>query len=124
EANQRDLLSPEAGALTDAAKERLTLNEKKLRHLSASVREVAALPDPVGQTLEEFTRPNGLRIRKIRVPIGVIGIIFEARPNVTIDCAILCLKSGNASILRGGKECFHTNMALAALIQGALSSAG
>src|SRR5690606_10842464 len=80
EANQRDLLSPEAGALTDAAKERLTLNEKKLRHLSASVREVAALPDPVGQTLEEFTRPNGLRIRKIRVPIGVIGIIFEARP--------------------------------------------
>jgi glutamate-5-semialdehyde dehydrogenase len=88
------------------------------------VREVAGLPDPVGQTLEEITRPNGLHIRKIRVPIGVIGIIFEARPNVTIDCAILCLKSGNASILRGGKECFHTNMALAALIQSALSSAG
>jgi glutamate-5-semialdehyde dehydrogenase len=124
EANQRDLLSPEAGALTAAARERLTLSEEKLRQLSASVREVALLPDPVGQLLEEITRPNGLRIRKIRVPIGVIGIIFEARPNVTIDCAILCLKSGNASILRGGKECFHTNMALAALIQSALSSAG
>jgi glutamate-5-semialdehyde dehydrogenase len=123
QANQRDLLSPEAGALSDASRERLTLSEAKLRQLSASVREVVALTDPVGEVLEEFTRPNGLRIRKIRVPIGVIGIIYEARPNVTIDCAILCLKSGNASILRGGKECFHTNMALAALIQGALAAA-
>lgn len=124
EANQRDLLSPEAGALTASARERLTLNESKLRHLAQSVREVIALPDPVGTVLEEFTRPNGLRIRKLRVPIGVIGIIYEARPNVTVDCAILCLKSGNASILRGGKECFHTNMALGALIQQALHAAG
>lgn len=124
EANQRDLLSPEAGALTAAARERLTLSESKLRHLAQSVREVVALPDPVGTVLEEFTRPNGLRIRKLRVPIGVIGIIYEARPNVTVDCAILCLKSGNASILRGGKECFHTNMALGALIQQALQAAG
>ncbi|MGH7943523.1 MAG: glutamate-5-semialdehyde dehydrogenase [Opitutaceae bacterium] len=124
EANQRDLLSPEAGSLNEAARERLTLSEKKLRQLAASVREVVALPDPVGHILEEITRPNGLRIRKIRVPIGVIGIIFEARPNVTVDCAILCLKSGNASILRGGKECFHTNLALTALIQSALNSAG
>jgi glutamate-5-semialdehyde dehydrogenase len=124
EANQRDLLSPEAGSLSEAAKERLTLSEKKLRQLAASVREVAALPDPVGEVLEEINRPNGLHIRKVRVPIGVIGIIFEARPNVTIDCAILCLKSGNASILRGGKECFHTNMALGSLIQSALGTAG
>jgi glutamate-5-semialdehyde dehydrogenase len=124
EANQRDLLSPEAGALTTSARERLTLNESKLRHLAQSVREVIALPDPVGTVLEDFTRPNGLRIRKLRVPIGVIGIIYEARPNVTVDCAILCLKSGNASILRGGKECFHTNMALGALIQQALHAAG
>jgi len=124
EANQRDLLSPEAGSLNVAARERLTLSEAKLRQLSASVREVVALPDPVGEVLEEINRPNGLRIRKIRVPIGVIGIIFEARPNVTIDCAILCLKSGNASILRGGKECFHTNMALGTLIQTALNTAG
>src|SRR6185436_8931855 len=78
---------------------------------------------PVGTELEAWTRPNGLRIRKVRVPIGVIGIIYEARPNVTIDCAILCLKSGNASILRGGKECFHTNTALAALIAQALTAA-
>jgi glutamate-5-semialdehyde dehydrogenase len=124
EANQRDLLSPEARALTDAGRERLTLSEQKLRHLATAVREVIALPDPVGEVLEEIKRPNGLRIRKIRVPIGVIGIIFEARPNVTVDCAILCLKSGNASILRGGKECFHTNMALAGLIQSALNTAG
>lgn len=124
EANQRDLLSPEAAALPPATRDRLTLDEKRLRHLANSVREVIALSDPVGELLEERTRPNGLRIRKIRVPIGVIGIIFEARPNVTIDCAILCLKSGNASILRGGKECFHTNMALAELIRQALIATG
>jgi len=123
-ANQRDLAAPEAAALAPAARERLTLTEKKLAHLATSVREVAALPDPVGTVLEDFTRPNGLRIRKLRVPIGVIGIIYEARPNVTVDCAILCLKSGNAAILRGGKECFHTNVALAALIGRALETAG
>jgi glutamate-5-semialdehyde dehydrogenase len=88
------------------------------------VREVVALPDPVGELLEEINRPNGLRIRKVRVPIGVIGIIYEARPNVTIDCAVLCLKSGNAAILRGGKECFHTNTALAGLIARALAESG
>jgi glutamate-5-semialdehyde dehydrogenase len=123
-ANQRDLASSEATALTPAARDRLTLNEKRLKQLADSVREVAALPDPVGDVLEEIARPNGLRIRKLRVPIGVIGIIYESRPNVTIDCAILCLKSGNASILRGGKECFHTNTALAGLISTALAAAG
>ena len=123
-ANARDLASPEAAALTPAARDRLTLNETRLQHLAESVRAVVALPDPVGDLLEETVRPNGLRIRKVRVPIGVIGIIFESRPNVTIDCAILCLKSGNASILRGGKESFHTNTALAALISGALTAAG
>lgn len=124
EANQRDLLTPEAGALSPAVRDRLTLNEQRLRHISASVRQVTGLPDPVGEVLEETIRPNGLRIRKIRVPIGVIGIIYESRPNVTIDCAVLCLKSGNASILRGGKECFHTNMALATLVSQALAGAG
>ena len=123
-ANARDLASPEAAALTAASRDRLTLTPARLAHLAASVREVIALPDPVGDLLEETTRPNGLHIRKVRVPIGVIGIIYEARPNVTIDCAILCLKSGNASILRGGKECFHTNTALAALITAALTAAG
>ena len=122
-ANARDLASPEAAALSAAARDRLTLDAARLQQLAASVREVAVLPDPVGDVLEDFTRPNGLRIRKLRVPIGVIGIVFEARPNVTIDCAVLCLKSGNACILRGGKECFHTNTALVALITRALSAA-
>ncbi|MBW7894300.1 MAG: glutamate-5-semialdehyde dehydrogenase [Opitutaceae bacterium] len=124
EANQRDLLSPEGQALSPAARDRLELNEARLRKLADSVRAVAALPDPVGELLEEATRPNGLVLRRVRVPIGVIGIVFEARPNVTIDCAVLCLKSGNAAILRGGKECFHTNTALAALITQALHESG
>ena len=123
-ANAQDLASPEAAALTAASRDRLTLTTARLDHLAVSVREVIALPDPVGDLLEETTRPNGLHIRKVRVPIGVVGIIYEARPNVTVDCAILCLKSGNASILRGGKECFHTNTALAALITAALTTAG
>ncbi len=123
-ANALDLASPEAAALTPASRDRLTLNPARLTHLAQSVLEVVALPDPVGTVLDDTTRPNGLRIRKVRVPIGVIGIIYESRPNVTVDCAILCLKSGNASILRGGKECFHTNTALAALIQQALATAG
>ena len=122
-ANAQDLASTEAAALTAAARDRLTLTPARLTQLAASVRAVIALPDPVGDLLEETTRPNGLRIRKVRVPIGVIGIIYEARPNVTIDCAVLCLKSGNAAILRGGKECFHTNTALAALITAALTAA-
>jgi glutamate-5-semialdehyde dehydrogenase len=123
-ANQHDLAAPEAAALTSAARDRLSLDAKRLKHLAASVREVVVLPDPVGELLEEIDRPNGLRIRKVRVPIGVIGIIYEARPNVTIDCAVLCLKSGNAAILRGGKECFHTNTAFAGLISKALAAAG
>lgn len=121
--NERDLASPEAAALTAAARDRLTLTPARLKHLADSVREVVALPDPVGDLLEDIQRPNGLHIRKVRVPIGVIGIIYEARPNVTVDCAILCLKSGNACILRGGKECFQTNTALAALIAKALAVA-
>ncbi len=122
-ANLQDLASPEAVTLAPAGRERLTITPAKLTHLAQSVREVIALPDPIGTELEAWTRPNGLRFRKLRVPIGVIGIIYEARPNVTVDCAILCLKSGNAAILRGGKECFHTNTALAALISQALTAA-
>ncbi|HVU35857.1 MAG TPA: glutamate-5-semialdehyde dehydrogenase [Opitutaceae bacterium] len=123
-ANERDLASPEAAALSTAARDRIRLDARRLAHLAASVREVIALPDPVGEVLEEIQRPNGLRIRKVRVPIGVIGIIYEARPNVTVDCAVLCLKSGNAAILRGGKESFHTNTALAGLIARALAESG
>ena len=123
-ANQQDLDAAEANGLTPAQIDRLTLTPERLDQLAESVRQVAALPDPVGAALETTPRPNGLVIEKRRVPIGVIGIIYEARPNVTIDCAILCLKSGNAAILRGGKEIFHTNTALAALIAEALSAAG
>jgi glutamate-5-semialdehyde dehydrogenase len=123
-ANAKDLAAAESNGLGKAQVERLTLNPARLAQLAESVRQVVALPDPVGELLDETTRPNGLRIRRIRVPIGVIGIIYEARPNVTIDCAILCLKSGNAAILRGGKEIFNTNTAFAALITQALEHAG
>ncbi len=123
-ANAKDLAAAGENGMAAAQIDRLTLTPKRLEALAESVRQVAALPDPVGEVLEETTRPNGLRIRKVRVPIGVIGIIYEARPNVTIDCAILCLKSGNASILRGGKEIFHTNTAFAALLAQALTFAG
>ncbi|MDR2675556.1 MAG: glutamate-5-semialdehyde dehydrogenase [Opitutaceae bacterium] len=123
-ANARDLAAARENALAAPQIDRLTLTPARLAHLAESVRQVAALPDPVGEVLDETVRPNGLRIRRVRVPIGVIGIIYEARPNVTIDCASLCLKSGNASILRGGREIFHTNTALAALLPAALAHAG
>jgi len=123
-ANANDLAAAKENGLTGAQIDRLTLNAKRIAQMAEGVRQVAALPDPVGEELERTARPNGLEIRKVRVPIGVIGIIYEARPNVTIDCAVLCLKSGNAAILRGGKEIFHTNTALAALVTRALASAG
>ena len=123
-ANRLDLDSPAAAGLPASTRDRLTLTPARLAHLAESVRQVATLPDPVGELLEQTTRPNGLVLRKVRVPIGVIGIVYEARPNVTIDCAALCLKSGNAAILRGGKECFHTNTALAALVARALAETG
>ena len=123
-ANSLDLEAARANNLPAHQIERLTLTSVRLEQLAESVRQVAALPDPVGTTLEDWTRPNGIHIRKRRVPIGVIGIIYEARPNVTIDCAILCLKSGNVAILRGGKEIFHTNTAFAALLTQALAETG
>jgi glutamate-5-semialdehyde dehydrogenase len=123
-ANARDLAAAKENSLTGAQIDRLTLDAKRIAQMAGGVRQVAALPDPVGEELERTVRPNGLEIRKLRVPIGVIGIIYEARPNVTVDCAVLCLKSGNAAILRGGKEIFHTNTALAALIAEALAQAG
>src|SRR5690606_13131483 len=110
--------------LSKAMLDRLKLNESRIEKMAAGVREVIALEDPLGEELERTTRPNGILIRKVRVPIGVIGIIYESRPNVTVDCAILCLKSGNASILRGGKEAFYTNRVLADIIGQALSAAG
>jgi glutamate-5-semialdehyde dehydrogenase len=123
-ANALDVAMAGANGLTPAQLDRLTLTRERLVQLAESVRQVSRLPDPLGEVLEETTRPNGLRLRKVRVPIGVIGVIFEARPNVTVDCAVLCLKSGNASILRGGREIFETNRALASLIAESLAFAG
>jgi len=118
--NELDLDAGQKNDLPDALIDRLRLTPERIAGMVEGVRQVAALPDPVGQVIERSIRPNGLDIRKVSVPIGVIGIIYESRPNVTIDCAALCLKSGNASILRGGKEAFHSNSALAELVQDAL----
>ncbi|MBK1876747.1 glutamate-5-semialdehyde dehydrogenase [Pelagicoccus mobilis] len=122
--NAKDLEAGEANGLTPAMLNRLKLNEKRISGMVEGARQVAALPDPVGESLETYQHPQDFSIEKVRVPIGVIGIIYESRPNVTVDCAILCLKSGNASILRGGKEAFYTNTALAALVSQALEEAG
>ncbi len=113
-ANAKDVAAAEAKGLTAAMIDRLVLNPKRLAAMAGGVRKVAGLPDPVGEVLDDWTRPNGLRIVKKRVPIGTIGIIYESRPNVTSDAAVLCFKSGNATILRGGSEAFHSNQAIAA----------
>ena len=122
--NSRDIAAGEAVGLSQPLLERLKLTPERIVAMAEGARQVADLPDPVGEEIERTIRPNGLDIRKIRVPIGVIGIIYESRPNVTVDCAILCFKSGNSCILRGGKEAFHTNCALASLIQQALRENG
>ena len=116
-ANARDISGAEAHGLTKAAIDRLRLSEKRLADMAADIRDVAGLEDPVGKVLTDWTRPNGLHIAKIRSPIGVIGIIYESRPNVTSDAAVLCIKTGNAVILRGGSESFHSNMAIADALQ-------
>lgn len=117
EANAKDLERAEANGLTKAMIDRLRLSPERLAGIANAVREVADLPDPVGELLEEISRPVGIRIEKVRVPIGVIGIIFESRPNVTSDAASLCFKTGNATILRGGSEAIDSNRALAAALQ-------
>jgi glutamate-5-semialdehyde dehydrogenase len=104
--------------------DRLTLTEKSVAAMAEGVEQVASLPDPVGEISELKFRPSGIQVGKMRVPLGVIGIIYEARPNVTADAAALCLKSGNAAILRGGSEAIHCNQAIAALVREALVSAG
>ncbi len=124
EANAKDLAAAHEKGLTKAMIDRLTLDPKRLKAVADAVREVAALPDPVGEVLSAWTRPNGLRITKKRVPIGVIGIIFESRPNVTTDAASLCFKTGNATLLRGGSEAIHSNVALAAALQTGGERAG
>lgn len=118
--NQLDLADGRANGLSDALLDRLMLNEKRIRGLADDARKIVGLPDPVGAEIEGRVLPNGLRLSRRRIPIGVIGVIYEARPNVTIDIATLCLKTGNAAILRGGKETLRTNMALINVINAAL----
>jgi len=112
-ANGRDL---ESSGLTGAMRDRLLLTPARIEDMARGVRDVAALSDPIGETLAEWTRPNGLRIRKVRVPLGVVGIIYESRPNVTMDTAVLALKTGNAIVLRGGKEAAHSNQRLVEIL--------
>jgi glutamate-5-semialdehyde dehydrogenase len=120
EENQKDLDAAEKDGLSPAMIDRLRLTHERIDGMVSGLRKLIELPDPVGEIIDEKDRPNGLKIRKVRTPIGVIGIIYESRPNVTIDCAGLCIKSGNASILRGGKEAIHSNHALASIIAEAL----
>lgn len=120
EENEKDLAMAEEDGLSEAMVDRLRLTHERIDSMVKGLRQLIELPDPVGAVLETKDRPNGLEINKVRVPIGVIGIIYESRPNVTIDCAGLCLKSGNASILRGGKEAMHSNRAMASIITEAL----
>ncbi len=118
-ANRRDLAAGEARGLAPAMLDRLALDESRLSAIAAAVAAVADLPDPVGAVIDTATRPNGLHLQRIRVPIGTIGIIYESRPNVTADAAALCVRAGNAALLRGGSEAVHSNRAVhAALVQG------
>jgi len=123
-ANALDVADGAAAGLSAALLDRLMLNPARLNAMAADVRQVAALPDPVGQEFDGRTLPNGLRVARRRTPLGVLGVIYEARPNVTIDVAALSLKTGNAAILRGGKETLRSNLALAAVIRQALQTTG
>jgi len=124
EANAADVEAGREAGLSDALLDRLRLDERRLAAMAAGAREIAVLSDPVGELLEEQERPNGLRIRKLRVPLGVVAVVYEARPNVTIDAAALCLKSGNAIVLRGSSSAARSNATLAAVAAAAAESAG
>ncbi|MGI6498653.1 MAG: glutamate-5-semialdehyde dehydrogenase [Oscillospiraceae bacterium] len=123
-ANGQDLAAAKAGGMSESLLDRLTLTKERVDDIVVGVRQVAALPDPIGEVTKMSKMPNGLVVGKRRVPLGVIGMIYEARPNVTVDAAALCLKSGNVVILRGGKEAIHSNTALASIMRDALEQAG
>src|SRR5205814_480629 len=122
DANALDIAEAQKAQLAPALIERLKLNDKRIESMAAGVEQIAQQVDPVGQTIEGYVRPNGLRIEKRRVPLGVVLFFYESRPNVTSDAAALCIKSGNAVILRGGKEAYHSNKAIADIIHSALST--
>ena len=123
-ANEADLANGASSGMKESLLDRLRLTSARIAGMADGIRQVAALADPIGEIIEGSVRPNGMKIQRVRVPLGVVGIIFEARPNVTSDAAALCLKSGNACILRGGKEAIHSNMAIADVLRQAVQSAG
>jgi len=123
-ANREDMQNARDNGMSESLQDRLALTEARIEAMVAGVRQVAALPDPVGEAISMANRPNGLTIAQIRVPLGVIAIIYEARPNVTVDAAVLCLKAGNAVILRGGKEAICANTALTKIMRSALAKSG
>jgi glutamate-5-semialdehyde dehydrogenase len=124
DANARDLEAGRESGLSDALIDRLTLTERRIADMAAGVRKIAALPDPVGEVIDGSRLPNGLELRKVRVPLGVIAVVYEARPNVTIDATALCLKSGNAVLLRGSSSAVHSNAVLASVASEAATDAG
>jgi len=124
DANARDMEEGEESGLHAGLLDRLKLNEERLTGIANDVRAIAALPDPVGETIEGFRLPNGLDVRRVRVPLGVVAVVYEARPNVTVDCSALCLKSGNAIVLRGSSTAAHSNAVLAQVAATAVMSAG
>ncbi|MDO8586601.1 MAG: glutamate-5-semialdehyde dehydrogenase [Armatimonadota bacterium] len=123
-ANAIDVAAAREKGISDALIDRLSLNDKRIEGMAEGLNVVAALPDPIGEVIKGWRRPNGLRIRKVRVPLGVIGIIYESRPNVTADAAALCLKAGNACVLRGGTDAINSNKAIADVLMKAAQSAG
>ena len=123
-ANAEDLTNAKANGMSESMQDRLLLTKERIGDMSAGVMAVSKWPDPVGKVLEEYDRPNGLHIKKVSVPLGVIGIIFESRPNVTSDCAALCIRAGNVVILRGGKEAYRSNLAITKVMRKALTGAG
>ncbi len=122
--NAKDLQKAKENGMSEAMQDRLKLDEKRIEGMAKGVDELIALNDPIGHIIDGFTRPNGLRISKVRVPLGVIGIIFESRPNVTVDAAALCLKAGNAVILKGGKEAINSNKCLGNIMRKAIEETG
>jgi glutamate-5-semialdehyde dehydrogenase len=123
-ANAQDVAAARQAGVKESLVDRLSLDEKRIAGIAEGLRQIIALPDPIGEVLDGWTRPNGIQVRRIRVPLGVIGMIYESRPNVTVDAAGLCLKSGNAVILRGGSDAIRSNVALTRIIREAIAGAG
>ena len=124
EANAKDIEAGRAAGMSEALIDRLTLTEGRIEQIAEGLRQVAQLQDPVGEVMEEFTRPNGMKIRKIRVPMGVIGVIYESRPNVTADAFALCFKAGSAVILKGGSDAINSNIAITQVLRDSLEECG